>query len=180
MQYAGYVLMAVGAAASFSSAMNRADSAKSTAEYNANIARSNAAATRQQGDANAAAQQRKARLAIGQARAGFGASGVALEGSPIDVLEQSAASAELDRQNILYGSETRARAYETQAGMELWQGEQQASQAKSAAWAGLFKAGGSMFSSMGGGMFSSMGGGGGGAIGGATGGGTDATLNRMG
>lgn len=92
-------------------------------EYNAEIARRNAVAARQQAAANAEAQQRKARMQIGSMRAAYGASGVGLEGSPLDILESSAMMAELDRQNILYGGELSAIGYESNAGLELMRGE---------------------------------------------------------
>lgn len=168
-------LTVAGTLMSFSSSMNRADAAMSAAQYNASVARSNAIATRQQGEANAAAQRRKARLAIGQARAGFGAAGVALEGSAIDVLEQSAVNAELDRQNILYGSESRASSYDAQAGMELWQGSQTASSARMEGYSALAR-GGAALAGMN--LFGSSDGLD--TRGGATGGGTDGTLRRMG
>jgi hypothetical protein len=96
--------------------------AKSAHNYNAQIAERNAVAARQQASADAAAQQRHARQVLGAARANYGASGVTLEGSPLDVLEMSAANAELDRQNILYKGSLRAMGYESDADMERMQG----------------------------------------------------------
>jgi hypothetical protein len=55
--------------------------------------------------------------------AGYGASGVTMEGSPMDVLEASAATAELDRQNILYGGGLRTQGYQSTAGLELMRGQ---------------------------------------------------------
>lgn len=117
------MISAVGAAFSVIGALNQGQQAKNAAEYNAAIARNNAIAARQQADASAAAQQRKARLQIGSMRAAYGASGITMEGSAMDVLEQSAAMAELDRQNILYSGELRAGGYESTAGLELMRGD---------------------------------------------------------
>lgn len=117
------VIQAIGTAFSVIGALNQGQQAKSAAEYNAAVANNNAIAARQQAAANAAAQQRKARLQIGSMRAGYGASGVGLEGSPLDVLEQSAAMAELDRQNILYGGTLRSQGYQATAGLELMRGD---------------------------------------------------------
>jgi hypothetical protein len=117
------VIQAIGTAFSVMGALNQGQQAKNAADYNAAVANNNAIAARQQAEANAAAQQRKARLQLGSMRAGYGAAGVGLEGSPMDVLEQSASMAELDRQNILYGGELKAQGYESTAGLELMRGD---------------------------------------------------------
>lgn len=53
--------------------------------------------------------QRDRRRQMGAARAKFGASGATVEGSPLEVLGDLAAEAELDRQLTLYGGRTRAK-----------------------------------------------------------------------
>lgn len=113
----------LGTAFSVLGALNQGQQAKSAAEYNAAVANNNAIAAKQQAEAKAAAQQRKARLQIGSIRAGYGASGVGLEGTPMDVLEQSASMAELDRQNILYGGTLESQGYQATAGLELMRGD---------------------------------------------------------
>lgn len=57
----------------------------------------------------------QARMVIGQDRASYGASGVTLEGSPLDVLQQSAKMAELDRLTTIYAGETQSAAYSASA-----------------------------------------------------------------
>jgi len=111
-----------GTAFSVFGALSQGQQASKAGEYNAAIARNNAIASQQQAAANAAAQQRKARLQMGSMRAAYGASGVSIEGSPLDVLEASAATAELDRQNILYGGALRTQGYESTAGLEMMRG----------------------------------------------------------
>lgn len=63
-------------------------------------------------EASAAAEadriQRERRRHIGAARAKFGASGATVEGTPLEVLGDLAAEAELDRQLALFGGRTRA------------------------------------------------------------------------
>lgn len=116
MQVAGTAMSVIGA-------LNQGQQAKDAANYNAQVANNNAIASRQQAEANAAAQQRRARQQIGAARAGYGASGITMEGSAMDILESSAAMAELDRQNILYGGEIKSQGYQSTAGLELMRGE---------------------------------------------------------
>lgn len=60
---------------------------------------------------NARRQSIEARKRIGLMRANYGASGVAIEGSALDVLEESAANAELDRLTILQGGSIQAGRY---------------------------------------------------------------------
>lgn len=67
---------------------------------------------------NADRQQLIAGKQIGSEEASYGASGVAMTGSVANVLAASAANAELDRQNILYGGQIRAINYENQASMD--------------------------------------------------------------
>jgi hypothetical protein len=104
-------------------ALSQGMQAKNAAKYNAKLAEQNAAMARDQANADAQAQQRDARRTIGLARANYGASGVTLEGSPLDVLEQSAALAELDRQTILYKGEVRATGYGNEAALEKHRGK---------------------------------------------------------
>ncbi len=116
-------LTAIGTAFSVVGALSQGQQQSTASNYNAGVAQNNAIASRQQAAANAEAHERKARQQLGSIRAGYGASGVGMEGSPMDVLESSAMMAELDRQNILYGGELRASGYESTAGLELMKGE---------------------------------------------------------
>ena len=52
----------------------------------------------------------KSRAVIGQVRAAYGASGLALDGSPLDVLQATAAEQELDVAKILYAGDLEALA----------------------------------------------------------------------
>lgn len=117
----------IGAISGARAESNAAKFNAAQAERNAQVARSNAAA-------DAQAQSRDARRRIGAARAAYGAAGVSLEGSPLDVLEQSAAEAEMDKMNILYKGELQAMGYEDTAALNR-------SRAKDAQTAGIFGAG---------------------------------------
>lgn len=93
------------------------------ANYNAQVAEQNATLARQQ----AAEEERKSRVQskkeLGAARANYGASGITLEGSPLDSLEESAAAAELDALQIRHSGEVKARAFEGQANLERYRGK---------------------------------------------------------
>lgn len=129
------VVSAVGAVA-------QAQSAKSAANYNAQIADRNALVTRQQAESNEAAQRRNTYRAMGRIRAGYAGAGVTPEGSPLEVLEDSAAEAELDALNIRYRGEIGATGYEDE-------GKLQRSRASSAMATGALNAGSALLSGAG-------------------------------
>jgi hypothetical protein len=72
----------------------------------------------------------------------YAASGVSLEGSPVEILEQSARNAELDRLNILWSGETRAQGYQNTAALE-------GSRGSNAMASGLLSAAGSAMNAFG-------------------------------
>jgi len=73
----------------------------------------------QAGSYNAYRQSILANRTLGAAKASYGASGVdSTSGSVMSVIGASAANAEIDRQNILYGAQIRATNYENQASIE--------------------------------------------------------------
>ncbi|MPZ43949.1 MAG: hypothetical protein GEV05_11180 [Betaproteobacteria bacterium] len=101
-------LQIAGTAFSVAGAISGASSQANAAKYNAQVAERNAQVSRAGAAADAQTLDRRARQRIGAARAAYGAAGVDLEGSPLDVLEQSAAEAEMDKMNILYKGELQA------------------------------------------------------------------------
>ncbi len=60
---------------------------------------------------------------LGDIRANYGASGVTLEGSPLDILQQSAANAELDALTVRHQGAVRAWAYQNEARVEQFQAD---------------------------------------------------------
>lgn len=69
-------------------------------------------------------ERRKQELQLASARAQVGASGVALAGSPTEVLTANAAQGQLDIEAIQYGSTLRQNNLGTQAGISRFQGKQ--------------------------------------------------------
>lgn len=84
--------------------MKGGQDADAAAQYNAEV-------SRQTSEEQARRDEIQARMVIGSDRANYGASGVQLEGSPLDVLQQSAKTAELDRLTTLYAGATQSAAY---------------------------------------------------------------------
>jgi hypothetical protein len=93
-----------------------ASSRSNAADYNAQLAQQNAAIAQQQGAAAAAAQAKQARIQIGSMVANYGASGVdSGQGSPLDVLQDSVATAKLDNLTTQYNYNLRALGYQNQS-----------------------------------------------------------------
>lgn len=86
--------------------------------YQAQVADQNATAARQQAQTAALIQQEQAKRTMGATIAAYGASGIAMEGTPLDVLANSASQAERDRQQIIYKGEMQAAGYNNQAEMD--------------------------------------------------------------
>lgn len=129
---------AASAAMATVSAVSQAQQQKSAAKYNQQVAENQAIASRQQAASNAEMQKRSAAKKIGSMQATYAASGVSVEGSALDVLEESARNSELDRQNILYGGELRAMGSESTASLEKSRGD-------NAMTSGYLSAAGSLF-----------------------------------
>jgi hypothetical protein len=87
-------------------------------KYNSQVAAQNAVVAQQQAQAAAKVQRENAIRAIGATVVAYGASGVRMEGTPLDVLADSASNAERDRQNILYQGQIRAAGYQNQSQLD--------------------------------------------------------------
>lgn len=87
--------------------------------YEAQVAQMNATTALTSAKLNADKQSLQAQKIMGQASANYGASGVsATSGSVLNVMAASAANAELDRQNTIYGGQLKATNYENQASLD--------------------------------------------------------------
>lgn len=104
--------------------VRQGQAAKAAADYNAQVANNNAAVAEQQAQSQAMVQGRRASMQNGALLANMAANGVdATEGSPLDILSQSAANAEMDRQNIVYNGRVKAQSLRNQAQLDTFQGE---------------------------------------------------------
>jgi hypothetical protein len=112
-----------GGAMSALSALQQGRAGAMAGEYNARVAEQNAVLAIEQGIEEEKLLRASARRTISSARAGFGASNIAIEGSALDFLQESASNAEQDALNIKYQSELKAYSYRTQAAMERFSGE---------------------------------------------------------
>lgn len=112
------ILMVASTAVSAIGAISQGNAAAASNRYNAQVAEQNSVAAQQQAAASAAIQQEQSRKAIGASVAAYGASGFTTEGTPLDILANSASSAERDRQNILYKGQLQAAGYQSQAELD--------------------------------------------------------------
>jgi len=103
------------------------------AEYNRQVAERNKLAAMAEGDAEAREQQRDNQRTLSSIRAAYGASGLALEGSPLDVMEDTALEGELDVSKTRYKAQLRGIGYEDEAAQYKLKAELFRMEAQSAA-----------------------------------------------
>jgi hypothetical protein len=118
------VLAVAGTAMQAIGQVRQGQAAKAAADYNAQVANNNAIVAEQQAQSQAMVQGRRATMQNGGLLANMAANGVDVgEGSPLDILSQSAANAEMDRQNIIYNGRVKAQSLRNQAQLDTFQGE---------------------------------------------------------
>ena len=118
-------------------AQAQGQSAAAAQQFNADLAGRNATLARESAATDAAIQERQSRMQLGSIRAAYGASGVTMAGSPLDVLEMSVANAERDRQQILYRGELKALGYEDTRTLSLFGAESAKKQAEFTSYSSL-------------------------------------------
>jgi hypothetical protein len=116
-------LAALSAGVSAAGAIAQGNAAKSAANYNAAVARQNADIARANSAADADKQERQGRLLAGRQRAAVGASGITPEGSPLEVMADSALESELDALTTRYRGELQARSYGQDATLQGMRGD---------------------------------------------------------
>lgn len=99
------------------------NAARNAGEFNAQIAENNARLSRQQAAEDERVFRVSSRKELGSIRSGYAAGGITSEGSAQDVLEESAANAELDALKIKHGGEVRAKGFEADAELSRAKGE---------------------------------------------------------
>jgi hypothetical protein len=121
--YIPMAIMAVGAAVSAVGQIRQGQAANAAAQYNAAVGENNARLAEQQAQSQAMVQERRASMQNGALKANLAANGVDVgEGSAIEILSQSAAAAEMDRQNIVYNGRMKAYSLRNGATLDLFQG----------------------------------------------------------
>lgn len=105
----------IGGVISAFGAMQAANAQAQAAEYNAAVARRNAQAIRSQADEETKDQNLENSRRLAVIRTAYGAAGIDLAGSPLDVITDTAVEGELDIRRIQYAGELRAIDQQDQA-----------------------------------------------------------------
>lgn len=103
-----YLILAA-ATVSAVGAIQQGQAAKAAARYNSTISTQNAQIARSEAQTLAEQQDRENYMRLGSIRANQGKSGGASEGSVLDVIGDAASQGELQKQQIKYGGELKAR-----------------------------------------------------------------------
>ena len=144
-------LMVAGTLTQVAGQLNQAQSQAAANEYNAKVAEQNASLARQQSIEQERQVRIQSRKQLGDIRSSYAASGVSIEGSPLDILEESAATAELDALTVRHGGEVKARAFESEAAINRFSAKQARIGGYLGAASTLLKGGSSVYGSSGGG-----------------------------
>jgi hypothetical protein len=113
-----------GSAISAGGALMQGKQAEAAANYQAQVYKRQAEQEKAASAYEQGRERHRQELAQSAARAQVGASGVALSGSPAEVLAANARQGELDVQAMRYGSQLRSDALTTQAGISQFSGKQ--------------------------------------------------------
>lgn len=134
-------------------AMQEADATNQAAQYNASIqdynrkvSERNKITTLQQADAEAADLESKNRRTLSSIRAAYGASGLQLTGSTLDVMEDTAIEQQLDVSRVRYKGQLTAIGYDDEASNFAAKAQLERMKGESALQAGKIKAIGSVVS----------------------------------
>ena len=105
-----------GAVSSFG-AYQQGQAQAAAAEYNAAVSDRNATLARQQAGTEADDLERQQRRQMGSIRAAYGAAGIGLAGSPLDVIEDTALEQATDVKRVGYTGELKAIGMEEKAAL---------------------------------------------------------------
>jgi hypothetical protein len=112
---AGYAITAIGAGASAYGQVQQGHDQARMAAYNAKLAERNAKIAKENATYEARQKRKETARLIGKQRALYSKSGVTMEGSPLDVLQETAAQGEMDALMIERGYAQQGAAYTSQA-----------------------------------------------------------------
>ena len=135
----GAIIAIISALVSAGSMIYSAQQQRKTAEYRAQLAEEAGEEVKAGTELEVARHRERTKRLQARQRASYAKAGVLMEGSPLEVLADSAAQADLDEMIIEHGGQARASAYERE-GMFMRQ------YGKSQQTAGYIKAGSSLLS----------------------------------
>ena len=118
LEIAALVVAGATAASSVASSLQQNDQLEKNAklaEYQRGISEMNAGNARRASEVEGEDARRESRIRLGEMRAAFGANGIDIAGSPLDVLQDTAAEGELTAQRKEYAGKVQAVAFDQQA-----------------------------------------------------------------
>lgn len=118
---------------------------RKAARYNAEIQRQNAREAEKKAAHDALNQESQNRRITGAQRAAYGASGITMAGTPLDLMSDTVTQGELDRLSILHGGSVEAANYRAQARLSIMRGKAAASAGKIRAAGTLLGGAGKMY-----------------------------------
>jgi len=136
-----------GGVAKATGIMKGGASAKEAADVNASIAEDNANAARDKASLEVMRNRRLASKSLGATRAAAGGSGLAQSGSVLDVLAESAATAEEDALLIQHAGDMEATRYTNEAALSRFEGKRRKSASKISAASSLLSTGANVIGS---------------------------------
>lgn len=123
-------------------AVTQANAAADASDYNAAVNERNAQIAKNKGVAEEAAKRRETRRVLGKSRAAIGASGLQAVGTPLAVLEETAAMGELDALTIRDNANKNQESYKMDANLDRMR-------AKAERQKGMFGAAGALLGGVG-------------------------------
>ncbi len=110
-----------------------ADAAKKTADYNAQVQRTQAGQEMEVAKENARRKARENARMLGRQRALVAQSGLVMEGTPLAILGETATILQRDIMDMGYEAQMRSRSLQAGASMSLWEGKNQSKAMKTQA-----------------------------------------------
>lgn len=141
MAIGGTALSALGSISEGESAYQSGVNMKKAEDYNASVLLTQAEAIQKSADLDIARQAKAARRLKSAQRAAYGKAGVLLEGSPTEVIVDSAAEAEMDMSITQFNADVEKRAKLSDASYRTYLGENYLAQGEQAQNMGYLKAG---------------------------------------
>lgn len=160
MAWAGAAMSSIGGVMQAGAMWGQGEMDNHMGERNANSAEAAAFSALEKGQEDERKYRVMARKVLGDMRTNYAASGVTVEGSPLDAIEESAATAELDAMTIKHNAKVEYINYMNQAQMYRYEGKMRRRMARAGAIGKLFTTAGQAMGMSGGGG----GGGGGGGV----------------
>jgi hypothetical protein len=141
-------MMIAGGAMSAVSAIQQGKAAKAAAQFNATVNDQNAQIAREQAVQETRQFDREQFMRIGALKAAQGKSGGKQAGSVLDILADTATQGEIQRQDIAYQGELRARGFQNTATLDRFEGKQAEKQGYLRAGSELLSSAGSAYGAM--------------------------------